>query len=101
MGPNPLASVPYGWVSMVGLLWGLMAYGDRPAPGELTNDDWKALGPPRPFDVGVPPLLPPELGEMEGPVITVAVGVIDEGFAVSVSSGKEIKRRNSCNYITH
>lgn len=82
-----------------------MAYGDRPVAGEFSNDDWKALGPPRPleppFVVGVPPLLPPELGEMEGPVITVAVGVIDKGFAVSVSSGKEFKRRNGCNYITH
>lgn len=82
-----------------------MAYGDRPAAGELSNDDWKALGPPRPleppFVVGVPPLLPPEPGEMEGPVINVAVGVIEEGFADSVSSGREFKGGNGCNYITH
>lgn len=82
-----------------------MAYGDRPAAGEPTNEDWKALGPPRPLEPlfvdGVPPLLPPELGEMEEPVITVAVGVIDEGFVVSVSSGRKIKRQNGSINFTH
>lgn len=73
MGPKPLDSVPYGCASMVGLLWGLMAYGERPATvdAELTSDDWKALETPRPleppelFAVGVPPVLPADPGESD------------------------------------
>lgn len=92
---------------MVGLLCGLMAYGDRPAAAEaeLTSEDWNALEIPSPletppFAVGVPPELPPpEPGESDGPVITDAVGVIDAEFVASAaSSAKEIKRRKDCNY---
>lgn len=70
-----------------------MEYGDRPAAAEAepTKEVWKALEtprplePPAPFADGVPPELPADPGESEGPVIAEAVGVIDAELGVSPS----------------